>query len=176
LAVKGKPTTLGEPVELDIHLSARLVYELECVHTKTWHVTVVEWDAYIIEQERKHVARFRMVTEKVPDAPPLLQVVLGVRLEGVHHVRETDAVTDEKDWHVVANHVIVSFARVKLDGEATGVAKGLRGAALVDYGGEAHSHRCLDPRGSQEVGACQARNIVCDLKKCPDLVCGSRST
>ncbi len=36
------------------------------------------------------------VGEEVGDAPVLLEVVLGVGLQRVHHVGELDAVTDEE--------------------------------------------------------------------------------
>jgi hypothetical protein len=43
-----------------------------------------------------HVERLRVVGEEVRDAPPLLDVVLGVGLEGVNHIGKLDAVADEK--------------------------------------------------------------------------------
>ena len=44
-----------------------------------------------------HVAALWVVGQEVHDAPRLLLVVLGVGLEGVHHVRELHAVTDEEN-------------------------------------------------------------------------------
>jgi hypothetical protein len=43
-----------------------------------------------------HVHALRVVREEVGDAPVLLDVVLGVGLERVHHVRELDAVAHEE--------------------------------------------------------------------------------
>ncbi len=47
--------------------------------------------------------------EKVSNPPVLLDVVLGVGLQGMDHVRELDAITDEEDWHVVTNKIPVTL-------------------------------------------------------------------
>lgn len=44
-----------------------------------------------------HVQRLGVVAEKVGDAPALLDVRLGVGLQGVHHVGELHAVAHEED-------------------------------------------------------------------------------
>lgn len=51
IRVQGLFTTLWQPVELDKRLPAFLVHQLEGVHPKARHVTVVEGDANIIVQE-----------------------------------------------------------------------------------------------------------------------------
>jgi hypothetical protein len=43
-----------------------------------------------------HVQRLWVVAEEVCDAPALLDVVLGIGLQAVHHVGELHAVTDEE--------------------------------------------------------------------------------
>ena len=47
--------------------------------------------------------------EEVCNAPSLLDMALGVGLECVDHVRELDAIPDEKDREVVANQVPIAF-------------------------------------------------------------------
>ena len=68
----GQRTALGQPVELDKVLDARLVEQLERVHAEARHVAVVQRDADVVEQERKHVHALWVVAEEVPDAPELL--------------------------------------------------------------------------------------------------------
>lgn len=46
---------------------------------------------------------FGMVRQEVHDAPRLLLVVLGVGLEGVHHVGELHAIPHEEHGEVVAH-------------------------------------------------------------------------
>ena len=44
-------STCGLPVELHIRDLSLLVDQSESVHTKALHVTVVQWDAYIVLEE-----------------------------------------------------------------------------------------------------------------------------
>lgn len=60
--------------------------------------------------------------EEVCNPPVLLDVVLRVRLQGVDHVWELDAVPDEEDRHVVAHQIPVTLPGVELDCEPTGVS------------------------------------------------------
>lgn len=152
-------------MELDVYLTAGLVDELERVNAEARHVSVVERDADIIEQKREHVARLWVVAEKVPDAPPLLEMATGIRLQRVDHVRELDAVANEEHGEVVADQVVVTLARVEFHGEAAGVAEGLWRAALVNDCREADGNGRLDAGRAQEVSACQARDVMRDLQQ-----------
>lgn len=49
-----------------------------------------------------HVHGLRMVREEVHDTPALLDVIPGIGLEGMHHVRELHAVTHKEDREIVA--------------------------------------------------------------------------
>ena len=103
------------------------------------------------------------MAEEVCNPPALLDVALGIGLQGVHHVWELHAIPDEKHRDVVAHHVKVALPGVELDCKTTGVPKGFGAAALMDHGTEAHDHGGLSPGGTQEVCACQVADIMSDL-------------
>jgi hypothetical protein len=71
------------------------------------------------------------------DAAGVLPVGDGVRLEGVHHVRELHGVADEEDLEVVAHQIPVAVLGVELDGEASRLPQRLRRVATVHDAGEA---------------------------------------
>jgi hypothetical protein len=79
-----------------------------------------------------HVHGLGVVAEEVSDPPSLLDVVLGVGLQRMNHVRELHTVTDEKHRDVVADHIKVALARVELDSKAARVTQRLRAATLVN--------------------------------------------
>ncbi len=62
-----------------------------------------------------HVHSLWDVREEVGNAPALLDVVLRVGFQCVHHVRELHAVADEEHWEVISHQVPVSLTCVKLD-------------------------------------------------------------
>ncbi len=68
-----------------------------------------------------HVHRLWHMREEVSNPPVLLNVVLGVGLQGMNHVRELDAIPDEEDWHVVAHQIPVTLPGVELDRKPTRV-------------------------------------------------------
>jgi hypothetical protein len=158
-------TTCGLPVEFYVGFLTCLGDELECVHTEAFHVTVIGWDTNVVEQEREHVAGFRDVGEEVHDAPWLLEVALGVGLQGVDHVREFDPVPDEENWDIIPDHVEVPFPRVELHSEPTRVTERLGAASLVDHSGEADDQRGLHARRPEEVGAREVGDVVCHFEE-----------
>ncbi len=74
----------------------------------------------IINSAAHHVHGLGDVGEKVSDAPALLNVVLGVGLQGVDHVRELDAVADKEHREVIAHQIPVPLARVEFDLQGAG--------------------------------------------------------
>lgn len=88
-----------------------------------------------------------------------------VGLERVHHVRELHPVAHEEHGHVVPDQVPVPLARVKLDGEASRVADGLRRPALVDDRREPSDDGRLRSGAPEEVGARQVRDVVRRLEE-----------
>ena len=56
-----------------------------------------------------HVHCLRVVGEEISDAPELLNVVLGVGLERMHHVWELHAVPHKEDWEVISHQVPIAF-------------------------------------------------------------------
>lgn len=74
--------------------------------------------------ESHHVHCLWHMREEVSNSPVLLKVVLWVRLQRMDHVRELDAISDEKDWHIVSNQVPVTLPGVEFDSKPTRVSKG----------------------------------------------------
>ena len=68
-----------------------------------------------------HVHGLWHMREEVSNPPVLLNVVLGVGLQGMNHVRKLDAIPDEEDWHVVAHQIPVTLPGVKLNRKSTRV-------------------------------------------------------
>ena len=57
----------------------------------------------------------RDVGEEVSNAPALLDVILGVGLQRVHHVWELDAIPNKEHREIVSHQVPVALTCVKLD-------------------------------------------------------------
>ena len=89
------------------------------------------------------------VPERVVGALRLRDLPVRVRLAGVDHVGELDAVLDEEDRDVVADQVEGALVGVELRGEPAGVAHGVRRAARPEDGREPHEHRRLDLLGQE---------------------------
>ena len=96
-------------MELDVVSFAGFVDEHVCVDAWAFHVSVVLWDADVVEEESEHVEALRVVWEEVKDSPVLLDVRFGVWFEGVDHVRELHPVSDEEDREVVSDEIKVSL-------------------------------------------------------------------
>lgn len=60
----------------------------------------------------------------------------GVALLGVNEVGELGGVTDEENGSVVEDPIPVSLAGAQLDGEATGIARGIGTTRLATDSGE----------------------------------------
>ena len=103
---------------------------------------------------------FGMMGEEIEDPPILLDVGLGIGFEGMDHVGELEAITDEEDGEVVSNEVEVTLSGVKFDGKSSGVPQGFRAATLVDDGGEADDEGSLNSRGAKEVSAGEVRDVM----------------
>ncbi len=82
----------------------------------------------------------------------------------VHEVRKLDGVLNEKDRHVVADQIEVAFFGVELDRKATHVAHGIARAARALNGREAHEHRGLLARITQEARFTQRAMVFVGLE------------
>lgn len=104
----GGRTARWLPVELDVVHLARLVDQGESVHSKALHVTVVGRHTHVIHEEGEHVHALRVVGKEVCNAPALLDVILGIGLQGMYHVGELHSITHEEDWKVVSDQIPIS--------------------------------------------------------------------
>eukprot|EP00963_Diacronema_lutheri_P000826 scaffold47_cov334-Pavlova_lutheri.AAC.56 len=153
------------PVELDVGLLSLRIEQDERVHPEPFHVTVIAWDANIIQQKREHVTGLWVVRQEVHDPPRLLHVALGIGLEGMDHVRELHAITYEKHRHVVAHQVPIALPRVELDRESSRVSQGLGRPALVHHGTEPHDDRGLYSRCAEQICARQVGDVMRDFEE-----------
>jgi len=111
------------------------------------------------------VKAFGNVGEEIEDPPILLDVGLGIGFQGMDHVGELEAITDEKHGEVVSDEVEVTLPGVKFDGKSSGIPQGFRAATLVDDGGEANDERSLNSRGAKEVSTGEVRDVMRDFKE-----------
>ena len=66
-----------------------------------------------------------------------LYASLRVSLLGMDEIWELDWISDEEDWSVVADHIVVSLLGVELDGESSGISLAVVSTTLASNGGEA---------------------------------------
>lgn len=54
-----------------------------------------------------------VVGEEVSNSPELLDMILGIGLESMHHVWELHAVPHKEHWEIVSNQVPITFPAVQ---------------------------------------------------------------
>ena len=69
----------------------------------------------------------------------------------MNEVWELDWISDEKDWSVVSNHVVVAFFSVELYRESTRVSIAIIGSTFSSDSGESEEDVGLLPDGAEEV-------------------------
>ena len=75
-----------------------------------------------------------------PEVPGILGGLvtgLWVSFLGMEEVRELDWISDEEDWSVVADHIVVSLLGVELDGKSSWISLAVVSTTLASNGGEA---------------------------------------
>ena len=113
---------VGLEVILDIVNLTLVINPLVGVRTVAVHVSVSIGGTAVREKNGDLVERVWGVGPEVPSHVWVTQVGLGVSLLAVNKVRELDRVLNEEHWGVVADHVIISFLCVELNGKASGVS------------------------------------------------------
>jgi hypothetical protein len=86
-------------------------------------------------------------------------------LLAMEEVWELHGVLDEEDWGVVANHVVVSFFGVELDGESTRISVAIVGYTLSSNGGESEEDWSSLANLAEEGSLGEAGDIVGDLQE-----------
>jgi hypothetical protein len=86
-------------------------------------------------------------------------------LLAMEEVWELHGVLDEEDWGVVANHVVVSFFGVELDGESTRISVAIVGSTLSSNGGESEEDWSSLANLAEEGSLGEAGDIVGDLQE-----------
>jgi hypothetical protein len=86
-------------------------------------------------------------------------------LLAMEEVWELHGVLDEEDWGVVANHVVVSFFGVELDGESTRISVAIVGSTLSSNGGESEEDWSSLANLAEEGSLGEAGDIFSDLQE-----------
>jgi hypothetical protein len=86
-------------------------------------------------------------------------------LLAMEEVWELHGVLDEEDWGVVANHVVVSFFGVELDGESTRISVAIVGSTLSSNGGESEEDWSSLANLAEEGCLGEAGDIFSDLQE-----------
>src|SRR5580704_9262526 len=81
------------------------------------------------------------VPERIMRRGCLRRSAVRLRLYRMNQVGEFNRVLNEKHRNVIANQVEISFAGVKLHGEAADISRQITRAALARYRGETHKDR-----------------------------------
>lgn len=100
-----------------------LVHPDESVRRITIHVPVSIGSSAVRHQDCHLMQRFRRLTPEVPHHIVGFAVGLRVSLLGVDEVRELNRVSDEENWSIVSNHVVVAFFCVEFKCESSGIAR-----------------------------------------------------
>lgn len=90
---------------------------------------------------------------------------LGVWFECVYHIGEFHAVADEKYGDVVANHIKIAFPGVELDSKPTRISECFWTTTFVNDCRETSNEGGLDTGGSEEISACEMRDVVGDFEE-----------
>ena len=143
---------------------ALVVHQLVGVDARAFHLAIIGRDAPGGFQPGHHVERLGVHAHEVEEAPGLLPVGHGIRLEGVDHVRKLDRIPDEEHLQVVADQIPVPVEGLELDREPARIALRLRALLGACHGGEAHEHRGLHARLVQDAGpGVFAGRLIADL-------------
>ena len=97
--------------------------------------------------------------EEIETTGIISQVGPRVRLEGMHHVRELDRVTDKERREVVADQVPVTVCGIELGGKTAWVAQGFGRVVAMHHRRETHKHRG-DFTASKHFGFGQIAEVV----------------
>ena len=130
---------------------------------KTWQNDTRNRVTVLCNRWTHHVHSLWHVREEVSNSPVLLNVVLGVRLQCMNHVRKLDAIPDEKDWHVVPDQVPVTLPGVELDSETTGIPQSFWGATLMNVCRKPSNDRCLHTRCAEHICTGQVGDVMGNL-------------
>lgn len=85
-----------------------------------------------------------MKSQKRLFADELVGIVrVGCRLKGMYHIWEFDGVTDEEDWQIVSNQIIVSVFGVEFYCKPSRVANCFGRPSGTHYGGKTDEDRRL---------------------------------
>ena len=104
---------------------------LESVRAIAIHVAISVGCTAVREQNHDLMLSLGSVAPEVERSIWVCVACLRASLLGVDEIRELDGVSDEENWRVVSDHVVVSFLGVELDGESSGVSVTVVGTTLA---------------------------------------------
>ena len=85
-------------------------------------MSVAVGSSSVAKQDGDLVKSLRRETPEIEAHIWVLGIVCGIAFLAVNKVWELDGISDEENWGVVSNHIIVALLSVVLDGKAAGIA------------------------------------------------------
>jgi len=119
---------------LDIVDVTFIINPSEGVGGVTIHVSVAVGSTAVAKENGDLVKGLRREAPEIEAHVGVLRVVGGIAFLAVDEVGELDGILDEENRSVVANHVVVTFFSVVLNGEATRVTIAVVRATLTGDG------------------------------------------
>jgi hypothetical protein len=116
---------------LDIVYVTFIIYPSESVRGVTIHVSVAVGSSAVAEENGDLMEGFRWKAPEIEAHVGVLCVVGGIALLAVNKVGELNGILNEENRSVVADHVVVTFFGVVLNGEATRVTVAVVRATLT---------------------------------------------
>src|SRR5690606_35944966 len=105
---------------------ALFVYKPESMHTKAVHHPEATRYSPVRQHPHEHVRRLRHQRGKIPEGVVrgrgLWHFVVSLWLNGMHQIREFDAVLYKENRNVVANQVVIAFFCVEFCCKAAHIA------------------------------------------------------
>jgi hypothetical protein len=95
------------------------------------------------------------------------KIGLRVSLLGVDEVGELDRVSDEENWSVVADHVIVAFFGVEFHCKSSRISLCISAALFTSDSGESREERCSLSNAFVMLGLAVLGNVMCDFEIAP---------
>lgn len=87
----------------------------------------------IREQSHNLVDSLLVVVPVIPHGRSILEMSLWVSLLGMDEQWELGWVSDEEDWSVVADEILISLLSVDLDGKSSWISGGIGRSGLSSY-------------------------------------------
>src|ERR1700733_14092726 len=157
------------PVELNEMSFSSLVYQPECVNSKSFHHSERSRYSPVGHDPHDHVHGFghqgNEIPKRVVRGSSLRKSAVGFDLHGMNQVRELYGILDKKYGNIVADQVEVTLRCIELNREPSYVARQVGRSALACNGGKPDENWGFNRRIGKECRLGELFHRVVRLKK-----------